>query len=161
MDRFRRSARIDAPLDDVFAFHSEARGLLAVTPGWMDMRVERARGPDGEADPDVLATGAEVELSIRPVGFGPRQRWVSRIVDKGQGEGRATFRDVMVEGPFPHWVHTHRFEAANGATVMTDLVEYELPFVPGPLSSLGRPFLEVLFAYRHRRTRQLLERQSR
>lgn len=157
MDRFRRRVRIEAPIEAVFGFHSTVEGLLAVTPGWMNLRHEWSRGPDGTPDPDRLDVGSEVCLTMRPLGVGPRTRWTSRIVDREQEDGRAMFRDVMVEGPFPHWVHTHRFEADGSGTVLTDVVEYELPLAPRPLSPLGRPFLEILFAYRHRRTRRLLE----
>lgn len=154
--RFTRRTRLEAPLEDVVAFHSTVDGLVAVTPGWMNLRVERLRGPDGDTDPDVLEAGTELSLSMRPFGVGPRQWWETRIVTRERGDGSAMFRDVMDSGPFPRWVHTHRFERDGEGTVMTDEVRYQLPLLPGPLSWLGRPFLELLFAYRHRRTRRLL-----
>lgn len=122
----------------------------------MGLRVESARGPDGEVDPAVLDVGTVVRLSIRPFGVGPRQRWTSRVIECECRERTARVRDEMVEGPFPRWDHTHRFHAADGGTVVTDRVEYRLPAVPGPLSALGWPGLEAIFAYRHRRTRRLL-----
>ena len=105
----------------------------------------------------MLEAGATVTLSVRPFGVGPRQRWTSRIVESGRSDGVATFRDAMVEGPFPHWVHTHRFVADGDETVVVDRVDYRLPLLPGPASALGRPALEALFAYRHRATRRRLE----
>lgn len=153
---YERRSRIDAPLEAVWQFHSRVDGLLAVTPSWMNLRVEASRGPDGEPDPEFLETGAEITLSVRPFGVGPRQRWTSRIVERERQDDAAWFRDEMVDGPFPRWVHTHRFHAHGDDTVVTDRVEYRLPLVPGPVSPLGWPFFEPLFAYRQRRARALL-----
>lgn len=156
MAQYRRQTRVRAPLDEVWAFHSTVDGLTALTPGWMHLRVESVRGPDSAADPGVLDAGSEVSLSMRPFGVGPRRRWTSRIVERERRDDEAWFRDEMVEGPFPRWVHTHRFAADGDATVVTDGVDYALPLLPRPLSPLGWPFFEPLFAYRHRRTRRLL-----
>ena len=154
---YEHRSRVAAPLADVWEFHTHVDGLAAVTPSWMNLRVESSRGPDGEPDPTVLAEGSEVTLSLRPFGVGPRQRWTSRIVSFERRPEAAWFRDEMVEGPFARWVHTHRFHRQGGETVMTDRVEYRLPRVPPGLSTLGWPFFEAMFAYRHRRARELLE----
>lgn len=156
MATFERRSRIRAPLEAVWAFHSGVGGLTAVTPGWMNLRVESVRGPGGEADPAVLEAGAEVSLSMRPFGVGRRQRWTSRIVERERRDRAAWFVDEMVEGPFPHWRHTHRFRAAGDATELLDRIEYRLPLVPGLLSALAWPGFEALFAFRHRRTRRLI-----
>lgn len=154
---YERRCRVAAPLADVWQFYSRVDGLLAVTPSWMHLRVEASRGPDGEPDPDVLEEGAEVTVSVRPFGVGPRRRWTSRIEARERRDEAAWFRDVMIDGPFPRWVHTHRFHAHGRETTVIDRVEYRLPLVSGAVSALGRPFFEPLFAYRHLRTRQLLE----
>jgi ligand-binding SRPBCC domain-containing protein len=160
MPVFEREVRVSAPFEDVWEFHSTADGLVALTPDWMHLRVEETTGPDGERDPEVLETGATIVSSVRPFDVGPRQRWVSEIVAREAEDGEAMFRDVMVEGPFPEWEHTHRFHAAGDlATVVHDRVAYELPGgalgrAAGPLGFLG---MEPMFRYRHRKTRELLE----
>lgn len=123
----------------------------------MRLRVESVRGPDGDPSQDVLSVGTEVRLSVRPFNLGPRQEWSSRIVERERRDDVALFKDEMIDGPFPRWVHTHRFESVAGSTTMTDLVEYTLPVVPGPLSPIGWWFFEPLFAYRHRQTRRIFE----
>ena len=155
---YERSTLVRAPLEEVWAFHSTVDGLVALTPGWLGLTVEAVRGPDGEADPEVLDVGSEVDLSLRPFGAGPRQRWTSRIVARERSADAAEFRDEMVDGPFDRWVHAHRFEAVEAGTRVVDRVEYALPL--GPLrwlSGAAWPGFEAMFAVRHRRTRRRLE----
>lgn len=158
MARYERASLLDAPLDDVWAFHSRVEGLTAVTPDWMGMQVESVVGPDGEADPEVLAAGSEVTLSVRPFGVGPRQSWTSRIVERERTDDEAFFVDRMVNGPFARWEHTHRFTPTEGGTRLHDRVDWALP--GGPLGRLaahvGVVGLAPMFRHRHRATRSLL-----
>ena len=159
MPTYERSVRVDAPFEEVWDFHSTENGLVALTPGWMNIRIDAVRGPDGEPDPEVLGAGSVVESSVQPFGVGPRQSWDSDIVARERQDGAAYFRDVMSDGPFREWTHTHMFYADDGATVVRDRVEYALPFgalgdAVGPLARVG---LEPMFRYRHRRTKELLE----
>jgi ligand-binding SRPBCC domain-containing protein len=159
MPSYMRETRVDAPLDEVWAFHSKVSGLEALTPGFMNLEVEGVTGPDGEPNPEVLEPGSRIEMAMRPGGIGPRQTWTSVITDRGEREGSAYFRDEMEGGPFPQWVHTHRFFADDGATIVHDQVEYSLPVVGGALGPLGNWVgFEPMFRYRHRKTRELLER---
>jgi len=159
MPTYERSVRVLAPFEEVWDFHSTEQGLVALTPGWMNLQIESVRGPDGNPDPDVLEAGSVVESSVRPFGVGPRQSWVSDIVAQERSEGAAYFRDIMSDGPFEKWEHTHMFYADGGTTIVRDRVEYELPLggvgeTLGPLAVVG---LDPMFRYRHRKTRELLE----
>lgn len=159
MQRYERSVRVAAPFEDVWEFHSTEDGLVALTPDWMRLQIEDVRGPDGEPEPDVLDTGAVITSSVRPLGIGPRQTWVSEIIARERAGGSAYFRDVMSDGPFREWTHTHLFYADGDETIIRDRVEYELPFgalgrAAGPLAVVG---FEPMFRYRHRRTKELLE----
>ncbi|MFT4882355.1 MAG: ligand-binding SRPBCC domain-containing protein [Salinirussus sp.] len=159
MPTYERSVRVNAPFEAVWDFHSTEEGLVALTPGWMNIRIDAVRGPDGEPDPELLGAGSVVESSVRPFGVGPRQSWNSDIVARERQDGSAYFRDVMDDGPFREWTHTHMFDADDGGTVVRDRVEYALPFgvlgdALGPFARLG---LAPMFRYRHRRTRDLLE----
>ncbi len=156
MPTYSRRTRVPAPLSDVWAFHSRVEGLETLTPAFLHLDVGTVRGPDGEPDPELLVEGTEIELSLTPFGVFPRQRWVSKITEREEKEGRAWFRDEMRDGPFPHWVHTHLFFADGDETVVEDRVAYELPLGPlgrlvGPLGVLG---FEPMFRDRHRRTRK-------
>jgi ligand-binding SRPBCC domain-containing protein len=157
MATYERTTRVDAPFESVWKFHSTVDGLVRLTPGFLNIRIEALRGPDGEPDPEVLVEGSEVHASVRPFGVGPRQEWLSRIVERHREGDRAWFRDEMVDGPFRRWVHTHEFVGVDGASLASDSVEYDLPRPLGPLAPLARLGLAPAFHYRHRRTRELLE----
>lgn len=158
MATYERETHVEAPLDDVWEFHSRISGLEALTPGWMGLSVRRVRGPDGEVDPAVLEAGSEIEMELRPLG-GPSQSWTSVITDREEGEGRATFRDEMRGGPFRRWIHVHQFLAEGSGTRIRDTVHYELPGgelgrLVGPAAAVG---FEPMFLYRHRKTKEILE----
>ncbi len=159
METYRRETRVRAPFDRVWEFHSTTDGLEALTPNWMNLRVDAVYGPDGEEDPEVLLEGSRIEATVRPLGVGPRQAWTSVIREREEGSGSAAFVDTMDGGPFPQWEHTHTFFEDGDATVVRDHVTYELPFgalgrAVGPLSWIG---FEPMFRYRHRRTKEILE----
>jgi ligand-binding SRPBCC domain-containing protein len=159
MATYSRLTRVAAPLDEVWDFHSRISGLEALTPDWMNLRVESVTGPDGEPDPEVLESGAEIEMSMRPLGVGPRQSWTSVILDREFDGDTATFRDEMRGGPFQKWVHTHRFVADGEETIVDDEVAYELPGgsvgrTASPIAVVG---FEPMFRGRHRTTKELLE----
>ncbi len=159
MATYRRETWIDAPFEDVWTFHSTTDGLEALTPDFMRLEIDRVVGPDGNLDPEELAAGSRIEMSVRPFGVGPRQRIVSVITDRTLEDGAGSFRDVMESGPFAEWEHTHQFFADGGRTRLVDRIEYRLP--GGPLgravSPFGRLGLGPMFRDRHHRTRQLLE----
>lgn len=159
MSVYQRETRVRAPFEDVWAFHSTVDGLDALTPEFMRLEIDAVTGPDGELDPEVLTVGSRIEMTMRPFGVVPTQRWVSIITERTERPGAAMFRDVMEEGPFPKWVHTHRFFADGDETVLVDRVEYRLPggrlgTAVGPLGWVG---FEPMFRDRHRTTKRLLE----
>jgi ligand-binding SRPBCC domain-containing protein len=159
MVTYRRETWIDAPFDEVWAFHATTDGLEALTPDFMHLEIETVTGPDGETDPEELGTGSRIEMSVRPFGVGPRQQIVSVITERTLEDGAGSFRDVMESGPFDQWKHTHQFFADGSRTRLVDRVEYRLPGgrLGRAASPLGRLGLAPMFRDRHRRTRRLLE----
>lgn len=159
MPVYRRETRVAAPLEEVWKFYSTVSGLQALTPEFMGLRVESVVGPDGRRDPEILETGSRINLSLQPLGAGPRQSWTSVIVDRDLDGDSAMFRDRMEDGPFPEWEHTHQFFSEGDGTRLVDRVEYRLP--GGPFGELAAPFgdfgFEPMFRHRHRKTKELLE----
>jgi ligand-binding SRPBCC domain-containing protein len=156
---YRKETRIAAPLEDVWEFHAQIDGLEALTPGFVNLRVDRVVGPDGTEPPEKLVAGSEIEMSVQPLGVGPRQPWVAEIVEREHDGDTAYFVDTMADGPLPSWRHTHTFTADGDETVMLDEVRYRLP--GGSIGDIAGPFgvigFEPMFRYRHWKTKQLLE----
>ena len=150
MPLFERSCIVRAPVADVFAFHLDTRNAGRISPRTMPVVAVRGSFP--------LAQGDEVEVVVRlwPTPF--RQTWrveAERIV------APTLVVDRMLSGPFPTWLHQHRFEdLGDGTTRLTDHVDYQLPL--GPLGSLAnrllvRRLMNRMFRYRQTRTQELLE----
>lgn len=156
---YQRSVHIDAPLEEVWEFHSRVDGLVALTPEWVGLRVDSVTGPEGEDNPEILTAGSTLELSVRPFGVGPRQSVTSEITERQHADGEAFFTDVLRGGPLPQWEHTHHLRQDDAGTLLTDRVRYRLPL--GDLGDLLSPVaavgLDPLFRYRHRVTRRQLE----
>lgn len=138
----RREQWIPRPLDEVFAFFSNAANLGEITPPWLGFRMLTPGGVP-------LAVGTE--LRYRLSWHGVPVSWTTRI---RRWEPPTRFVDIQLSGPYKLFHHTHRFEAADGGTRMTDVVRYRLP-----LGCLGRAVntlkvrrdLERIFDYRRER----------
>lgn len=130
---------IDAPIDEVFEFFSEAENLGVITPPKMGFRITER--------PAAMRDGALISYRVR---IGPVPiRWQTRIEAWRPGEG---FVDSQLRGPYHCWWHEHRFVADGpGRTIMEDRVLYT-----PPLGILGRlanrlfiaPQLHAIFAHR-------------
>ncbi|AKH96600.1 SRPBCC family protein [Halanaeroarchaeum sulfurireducens] len=161
MPTYYRSTVVDAPLDDVWAFHADVDGLRALTPSWSGLEIESVTGPDGERDPETLEVGTDIEMRVRPLGLLPGPAWTSRITRRERTEGEAVFRDTMIGGPLETWEHAHRFRALDGRTLISDRLDFALPPAYEGATPAVRAGLAALFAYRHHRTRTLLADQGR
>jgi len=145
---FVKESRINAPVEQVFAFHESAGALARLTPPWEHVTVESG----GHS----ILPGSRVVLRTK---LGPfALRWVAEHVDY---DPPRFFSDRQISGPFAFWFHRHSFlDDGIGGTTLRDEVEYR-----APLGALGRLTagrylrykLERLFDYRHETTRQIVE----
>ena len=123
------SSVVDAPLGEVFAWHTRPGAITRLMPPWSPVRVEREAGSirDGRA---VLRL---------PAGL----RWVAAH-QPGEYDPPREFADALTSLPLSAvlpWRHTHQFaRAGQQATRVTDVVQTPLP------ARVLRP----MFAYRHR-----------
>jgi ligand-binding SRPBCC domain-containing protein len=135
----RREQWVPRPIEDVFAFFSDARNLGAITPPWLGFRIV-------SPGPIVMRPGTRIHYRIRLHGL--PLRWVTEIET---WEPPHEFVDVQFKGPYRFWHHTHRFEPVDGGTLVRDSVRYVLPF--GPLGRLAQAWivksdLEKIFDHR-------------
>ena len=144
--RFVKQSRIPAPPHAVFAFHESPGALTALIPHWERMRVVESANS--------LRPGARVVLAGR-VGPFPI-RWVAEHTLYNPPH---EFVDVQRSGPFAFWQHRHQFlDDGEGGTILSDDVEYRLPFgIVGQFvaGSIVRSQLVRMFEFRHATTRRL------
>jgi hypothetical protein len=106
---------------EIFPFFSDARNLEKITPPWLSFHVL-------SVSPEPIVAGTLIEYRLRMRGV--PLRWTTKITEWNPPH---SFVDIQLSGPYAQWIHTHRFEARDGGTRMTDHVAYALP-----LGLLGR-----------------------
>jgi ligand-binding SRPBCC domain-containing protein len=143
----QREQWIPRPLDDVFAFFSDAKNLGAITPPWLGFRILTP-------EPIVMRSGAKIGYMLRWHGF--PVRWVTEIT---RWDPLTGFDDVQLNGPYSLWHHNHSFQPIDGGTLIGDTVRYALPF--GLLGRLAhacvvKAELNTIFDYRAKKVSELL-----
>ena len=144
----RREQWIGRPIDEVFAFFADARNLEHITPPWLGFRILAM-------DSISVSEGTQIRYRLRLHGLPIYWRTEIR-----QWDSPRRFIDVQRAGPYKLWHHTHRFEAHEGRTKMTDIVRYALPF--GVLGRMVhalkvRGDVRQIFDYRRERIHELFE----
>ena len=139
---------VPASLDAVWAFFSDARNLLAVTPPHLNLKVTN------EVWGKTVYAGQVMTYTIKPL-LGVPLSWMTEITHV---EEKNYFVDEQRKGPYKLWHHQHHFNAIDGGVEMTDLVHYRLPF--GPLGSLAHSLvvkkeLKKIFTYRYQKISEL------
>ena len=145
---FHTELELLLPIDEVFAFFSEAGNLERITPPELRFRILTPQ-------PFVIQAGSLIDyrLSLFGLPFG----WRTRIT---VWEPPRRFVDVQLRGPYKEWVHTHTFDAIGPRrTRIRDDVHYRLPFAPiGDLMApVTRRQITRIFAYREQAVRWLID----
>ena len=140
MEEFVYRSAMPVPASELFEWHTRRGALERLTPPWERVRV--VEGSGGVED------GNRVTLSVP---FGPiRSKWVSRQSEVIPG---SRFKDEQIDGPFPHWVHTHlMLPDGPAASILEDRIDYT-----APLGAIGKLIasaaldkrLPRLFRFRH------------
>jgi ligand-binding SRPBCC domain-containing protein len=127
---------IEAPLDEVFTFFSDARNLEHLTPPWLSFEVLTP-------EPIEMTAGALIDYRLRWRGLPIRWRTEIEV-----WEPTARFVDRQIRGPYRLWRHEHLFEEHRGGTMVEDRVEYAA--IGGRLAHnlVVNRDVETIFAYR-------------
>lgn len=142
---FTKTSVFPATLEKIIRFHDEG-GPQSLTPPPIFVQVHR--------DDRKSLTEGELEFTLW---MGPFPvRWLAR---HELGPTPTSFADLMVRGPLAYWRHEHIFREVPNGVELTDRVTLEhKPGWRGWLTRLafdGLP-LQILFFYRHLRTRLAL-----
>ncbi len=142
-----RTQLIRRPLDEVFAFFSDAGNLEAITPAFLNFHILTPR-------PIAMRPGTLIDYQIRLLSI--PLKWRTQIET---WEPPLRFSDTQLTGPYKLWRHTHEFLEVPEGTLMTDRVRYQMPL--GPLGRVvhalwTRRTLDKIFDYRFGKIEELL-----
>jgi len=145
---FRKRTLIERPIDDVFAFFSDAGNLERLTPSFLNFKILTPL-------PIEMKQGALIEYQIKL--FGIKMRWLTEITN---WEPNRRFSDVQRKGPYLLWDHEHRFRRVGNSTLMVDTVRYAVP--GGILEPIAhrlfvRRRVQEIFEYRERAIAKLFK----
>lgn len=137
------------PIEEIFAFFSDAHNLDVLTPPWLHFRI---------LTPQPIAMGRGTILEYRIRWRGVPIFWRTEI---SAWEPTTRFIDRQIKGPYRQWIHEHTFEPRDGGTLMRDRVDYAVPgWLAEPLLDrfVVGPDVRRIFAYRHEKMKELFPR---
>jgi ligand-binding SRPBCC domain-containing protein len=142
-----REQSIDLPLQEVFAFFSDAHNLAVITPEWLRFEIVTP-------EPIEMRMGTLIDYKLRLRGI--PLKWQSEIT---AWEPPHRFVDEQRRGPYRYWIHEHTFDAAGPRrTIVRDRVRYDVPGGRPVQRLFVQPDLERVFDYRARKLDEILSR---
>ncbi|MDB5018015.1 MAG: hypothetical protein JWQ84_2847 [Mucilaginibacter sp.] len=140
---------IPVSLADAWDFFSSPLNLAKITPKEMTFVVTS----DFNRDEKIYA-GMIITYKVSPV-FGIKMNWMTEITHVKDSE---YFVDEQRFGPYALWHHQHHFKAIKGGVLMTDILNYAIPY--GIIGRLGNAVLvdkqiKKIFSYREKAIKEL------
>ena len=118
MKSFEQSFKVNCNIDKVWDFYTDIKHLEIITPPQLKLRII-------ETSNQQVVEGLRMTLSTKLVLYSSKWHSIISLVDIF----RHMYIDEMVKGPFKKWKHVHLFlEIGENQTVITDKIEFELPF---------------------------------
>ena len=133
---YESSIWLPRPLDEVFAFFSDASNLEVITPPWLSFSVVTPA-------PIEMRPGTLIDYRLRFRGF--PLRWRSEIT---AWDPPHRFAAAPVKGPYRQWIHEHTFAEKDGGTLAGDRVEYAVGGGALANALVVRRDVERIFDYR-------------
>lgn len=135
---------IPISLEQAWDFFSSPLNLAKITPKEMNFVVTSDYNADAKMYPGMIIT-----YSITPI-LGIKMNWMTEIIQVKEGE---YFVDEQRFGPYALWHHQHHFKKIEGGVLMTDILNYALPY--GIIGRFGNTILvknqiKKIFAYREK-----------
>ena len=138
--QFKRTQKIDKPIEDVWNFISDPRNLKLITPDYMGFDIT-----SDDLSPNMYP-GMIISYKVSPL-WGIKMNWVTEITHIKENK---YFVDEQRIGPYKIWHHQHILESTENGTLMTDIISYKPPF--GILGNIANPIikgkLKEIFDYR-------------
>ena len=147
----RREQWIERPIDEVFAFFSDAHNLERITPPFLNFKILSVSTPS-------IKEGTLIRYRLGLHGI--PVNWLTEIC---AWNPPYRFVDDQLSGPYKRWHHTHTFAAHGNRTKMTDEVQYEMVF--GILGRMAHAVLvhrdvKRIFDYRYQQIEKIFGKQQ-
>lgn len=139
----RRELRLARPRSEIFPFFADAANLEVLTPPSLKFHI---------LSPGPIHMQAGTLIDYRIVIRGLPVRWRSEIT---VWEPPCRFVDEQRRGPYRLWRHEHQFKEEHGKTIISDRVEYAVPFDFLTHRWFVRPEIESIFDFRTRKMREV------
>ncbi len=139
----RRTQKLPITRAQAWDFFSSPQNLSLITPQKMNFKIQSISGKGR------MYAGQVISYKVTVLPF-VRLRWVTEITHVSAPD---YFVDEQRFGPYALWHHKHHFEDTEGGTLMTDEVDYALPFgILGRLvhAAFVRAEVNAIFDYRYR-----------
>jgi len=138
--QFKTTQLIPASPEKVWEFIATPENLNKITPDSMAFKTV-------SADQGKMFPGMIISYIVKPFPF-VSFNWVTEITHVEEGK---YFVDEQRFGPYSFWHHKHFIEASGKGTLMTDVVDYKVPFgFIGDIANaiVVRKKLEEIFRFR-------------
>lgn len=128
-------------INQAWDFFSSAKNLALITPPEMDFKIKT------HLDNSEIYEGMLINYTVKPLLSIPIG-WETEIFNVNKPY---KFSDRQLKGPYKMWEHTHIFVEKDSGVLMTDEVNYQIPF--GVLGSFAHALfikkkVENIFTYR-------------
>ena len=131
-------------LEEAWDFFSSPLNLKKITPKEMNFIVTSDYNGDTKMYPGMIIT-----YKVSPL-LGIKMNWMTEITHVKEGE---YFVDEQRFGPYALWHHQHHFKAIEGGVLMTDILNYAVPYgIIGRLTNkilVGKQ-IKKIFKYREK-----------
>lgn len=115
----RTEQAIPISLNEAWDFFSSPSNLEKITPKEMDFIVTSRYNGNTKMYPGMIIT-----YKVSPI-FGIKMDWMTEITHVKDME---YFVDEQRFGPYALWHHQHHFKEIEGGVLMSDILNYAIPF---------------------------------
>jgi ligand-binding SRPBCC domain-containing protein len=136
-----KEQQLNCDLKTAWKFFSSPYNLSNITPKDMGFVVKSDLGDQP------IYEGMEINYTVSPILKIPL-RWKTKV---SQVVYQKSFTDFQAKGPYKYWNHYHELIPNDNGVIVSDTVDYELPF--GFLGTIAHQLfvkkkLESIFSYR-------------
>ena len=136
-----KEQQLKCDIETAWEFFSSPYNLSKITPKDMGFVVKSDLGDQP------IYEGMEINYTVSPILKIPL-RWKTKV---SQVVYQKSFTDFQAKGPYKYWNHYHELIPNDNGVIVSDTVDYELPF--GFLGTIAHQLfvkkkLESIFSYR-------------